>query len=66
MSMIRDLRAAVRPSLRHPLRKTPTTYTSYDPTRDHTASSAVKASSVNSDGGTTTGTSGRGSPSPTR
>ncbi|MGA5062670.1 magnesium and cobalt transport protein CorA [Streptomyces exfoliatus] len=50
MSMIRDLRAAVRPSLRHPLRKTPTTYTSYDPTRDHSASSAVVDCAVYRDG----------------
>ncbi|AVH95622.1 MULTISPECIES: magnesium and cobalt transport protein CorA [Streptomyces] len=50
MSMIRDLRAAVRPSLRHPLRKTPTTYTAYDPTRDHSASTAVVDCAVYRDG----------------
>ena len=48
--MIRDLTAAVRPSLRHTLRKTPTTYTSYDPTRDHSASSAVVDCAVYRDG----------------
>ncbi|MER6478309.1 magnesium and cobalt transport protein CorA [Streptomyces filamentosus] len=46
MSMIRDLRAAVRPSLR----KTPTTYTNYDPTRDHSASSAIVDCAVYRDG----------------
>ncbi|MGW0121333.1 magnesium and cobalt transport protein CorA [Streptomyces sp. NPDC003327] len=50
MSMIRDLRAAVRPSLRHSLRKTPTTYTAYDPTRDPSASSAVVDCAVYRDG----------------
>ncbi|MFB7513861.1 magnesium and cobalt transport protein CorA [Streptomyces sp. NPDC056144] len=51
MSMIRDLRAAVRPSLRPGLRKTPTTYTAYDPTRDHSsASSAVVDCAVYRDG----------------
>ncbi|MFD6812084.1 CorA family divalent cation transporter, partial [Streptomyces anthocyanicus] len=50
MSMIRDLRAAVRPSLRPSLRKTPTTYTNYDPTRDHTASSAIVDCAVYRDG----------------
>ncbi|GGU72339.1 magnesium transporter CorA [Streptomyces litmocidini] len=50
MSMIRDLTAAVRPSFRHSLRKTPTTYTSYDPTRDHSASSAVVDCAVYRDG----------------
>ncbi|MEU8617156.1 magnesium and cobalt transport protein CorA [Streptomyces sp. NPDC048623] len=45
MSMIRDLRATVRPSLLHPLRRTPTAtpspYADYDATRDPTAASAV-------------------------
>ncbi|GAA3937670.1 magnesium and cobalt transport protein CorA [Streptomyces gulbargensis] len=50
MSMIRDLRAAVRPGLRHSLRKTPTTYTAYDPTRDPSASSAVVDCAVYRDG----------------
>ncbi|MFE6229449.1 MULTISPECIES: magnesium and cobalt transport protein CorA [unclassified Streptomyces] len=50
MSMIRDLRAAVRPSLRPSLRKTPTTYTNYDPTRDHSASSAIVDCAVYRDG----------------
>jgi magnesium transporter len=41
MSMIRDLRAAVRPSLRPSLRKGAAPYADYDSTRDHSASSAV-------------------------
>ncbi|NBM16831.1 magnesium and cobalt transport protein CorA [Streptomyces sp. GC420] len=41
MSMIRDLRAAVRPSLRPSLRKGPAPYADYDSTRDASASSAV-------------------------
>jgi magnesium transporter len=46
MSMIRDLRAVVRPSLR----KSPTVYANYDPTRDHSASSAVVDCAVYRDG----------------
>ncbi|NEE33069.1 magnesium transporter CorA, partial [Streptomyces sp. SID7982] len=42
MSMIRDLRAAVRPSsLRPSLRKNSAPYSAYDTTRDPSASSAV-------------------------
>ena len=47
MSMIRDLRAVVRPSLR---RSSPTVYANYDPTRDHSASSAVVDCAVYRDG----------------
>ncbi|MBD0745198.1 magnesium and cobalt transport protein CorA [Streptomyces sp. CBMA152] len=50
MSMIRDLRAAVRPSLRPSLRKTSAPYNSYDPTRDPSASSAVVDCAVYRDG----------------
>ncbi|ANW18292.1 magnesium and cobalt transport protein CorA [Streptomyces clavuligerus] len=46
MSMIRDLRAAVRPSLR----KTSAVYSSYDTTRDPSASSAVVDCAVYRDG----------------
>ncbi|MDF9870286.1 magnesium and cobalt transport protein CorA [[Kitasatospora] papulosa] len=46
MSMIRDLRAAVRPSLR----KSNTPYNSYDATRDPSASSAVVDCAVYRDG----------------
>ncbi|WP_093799184.1 magnesium and cobalt transport protein CorA [Streptomyces sp. Wb2n-11] len=46
MSMIRDLRAAVRPSLR----KSSTVYSSYDTTRDPSASSAVVDCAVYRDG----------------
>ncbi|GAA2997160.1 magnesium and cobalt transport protein CorA [Streptomyces fulvorobeus] len=46
MSMIRDLRAAVRPSLR----KSNTPYNSYDTTRDPSASSAVVDCAVYRDG----------------
>ncbi|MGW4232275.1 magnesium and cobalt transport protein CorA [Streptomyces sp. NBC_01102] len=46
MSMIRDLRAAVRPSLR----KSNTPYNSYDTTRDPTVSSAVVDCAVYRDG----------------
>ncbi|MGW5732386.1 MULTISPECIES: magnesium and cobalt transport protein CorA [Streptomyces] len=46
MSMIRDLRAAVRPSLR----KDGGAYNSYDPTRDPTAASAVVDCAVYRDG----------------
>ncbi|MFD9791780.1 magnesium and cobalt transport protein CorA [Streptomyces sp. NPDC059070] len=50
MSMIRDLRAAVRPSLRPSLRKSTAPYNSYDPTRDPSASSAVVDCAVYRDG----------------
>ncbi|MFD6426042.1 magnesium and cobalt transport protein CorA [Streptomyces sp. NPDC060198] len=50
MSMIRDLRAAVRPSLRPSLRKSPAPYTGYDTTRDPSASSAVVDCAVYRDG----------------
>ncbi|MFI1099027.1 magnesium and cobalt transport protein CorA [Streptomyces melanogenes] len=50
MSMIRDLRAAVRPSLRPSLRKSTAAYNSYDPTRDPSASSAVVDCAVYRDG----------------
>lgn len=50
MSMIRDLRAAVRPSLRPSFRKTPAPYTGYDTTRDPSASSAVVDCAVYRDG----------------
>ncbi|MFF7179373.1 CorA family divalent cation transporter [Streptomyces sp. NPDC008121] len=50
MSMIRDLRAAVRPSLRPSLRKTSTPYAAYDSTRDPSASSAVVDCAVYRDG----------------
>ncbi|MGW0857911.1 magnesium and cobalt transport protein CorA [Streptomyces sp. NPDC002690] len=50
MSMIRDLRAAVRPSLRPAFRKTPAPYTGYDTTRDPSASSAVVDCAVYRDG----------------
>lgn len=50
MSMIRDLRAAVRPSLRPSLRKEPAPYTGYDATRDPSASSAVVDCAVYRDG----------------
>ncbi|WP_327177834.1 magnesium and cobalt transport protein CorA [Streptomyces sp. NBC_01335] len=50
MSMIRDLRAAVRPSLRPSLRKEPVPHTGYDPTRDPSASSAVVDCAVYRDG----------------
>ncbi|GAA0606943.1 magnesium and cobalt transport protein CorA [Streptomyces crystallinus] len=50
MSMIRDLRAAVRPSLRPSLRKNTTPYNSYDHTRDPSASSAVVDCAVYRDG----------------
>ncbi|OAR22409.1 magnesium transporter CorA [Streptomyces sp. ERV7] len=50
MSMIRDLRAAVRPSLRPSLRKNTAPYNSYDPTRDPSASSAVVDCAVYRDG----------------
>ncbi|MFC8080692.1 magnesium and cobalt transport protein CorA [Streptomyces sp. NPDC057307] len=46
MSMIRDLRAAVRPSLR----KSNTAYSTYDSTRDPSASSAVVDCAVYRDG----------------
>ncbi|MEU8889729.1 magnesium and cobalt transport protein CorA [Streptomyces sp. NPDC048442] len=48
MSMIRDLRAVVRPSLRG--KNSPTVYTNYDATRDHSASSAVVDCAVYRDG----------------
>ncbi|MEV4945195.1 magnesium and cobalt transport protein CorA [Streptomyces sp. NPDC053755] len=50
MSMIRDLRAAVRPSLRPSLRKPSTPYAAYDSTRDPSASSAVVDCAVYRDG----------------
>ncbi|NEE16052.1 magnesium transporter CorA, partial [Streptomyces sp. SID7499] len=50
MSMIRDLRAAVRPSLRPSLRKNSAPYNAYDPTRDPSASSAVVDCAVYRDG----------------
>ncbi|MCX5399564.1 magnesium and cobalt transport protein CorA [Streptomyces sp. NBC_00102] len=50
MSMIRDLRAAVRPSLRPSFRKPPAPYTGYDTTRDPSASSAVVDCAVYRDG----------------
>lgn len=50
MSMIRDLRAAVRPSLRPSLRKSAAPYSTYDPTRDPSASSAVVDCAVYRDG----------------
>ncbi|MFJ3900931.1 magnesium and cobalt transport protein CorA [Streptomyces sp. NPDC090025] len=54
MSMIRDLRAAVRPSLLHPRRKTgavsASPYANYDATRDPTAASAVVDCAVYRDG----------------
>ncbi|MET9530640.1 MULTISPECIES: magnesium and cobalt transport protein CorA [unclassified Streptomyces] len=46
MSMIRDLRAAVRPSLR----KSSSAHSNYDPTRDPSASSAVVDCAVYRDG----------------
>ncbi|MFE7748322.1 magnesium and cobalt transport protein CorA [Streptomyces sp. NPDC057428] len=54
MSMIRDLRAAVRPSLR----KSNTPYNSYDATRDPSASSAVVDCAVYRDGRRVTEASG--------
>lgn len=50
MSMIRDLRAAVRPSLRPSLRKNSAPYSAYDTTRDPSASSAVVDCAVYRDG----------------
>ncbi|MGW1464736.1 magnesium and cobalt transport protein CorA [Streptomyces sp. NPDC001493] len=50
MSMIRDLRAAVRPSLRPSLRKEPVPHNGYDTTRDPSASSAVVDCAVYRDG----------------
>ncbi|BAG19197.1 magnesium and cobalt transport protein CorA [Streptomyces griseus] len=50
MSMIRDLRAAVRPSLRPSLRKNNAPYSAYDTTRDPSASSAVVDCAVYRDG----------------
>ncbi|MFH9268850.1 magnesium and cobalt transport protein CorA [Streptomyces sp. NPDC017546] len=50
MSMIRDLRAAVRPSLRPSLRKNSAPYNAYDATRDPSASSAVVDCAVYRDG----------------
>ncbi|MCX4674469.1 magnesium and cobalt transport protein CorA [Streptomyces sp. NBC_01433] len=51
MSMIRDLRAAVRPSLRPSLRKNSAPYSGgYDATRDPSASSAVVDCAVYRDG----------------
>ncbi|MFB6908616.1 magnesium and cobalt transport protein CorA [Streptomyces bacillaris] len=50
MSMIRDLRAAVRPSLRPSFRKNTTPYSAYDTTRDPSASTAVVDCAVYRDG----------------
>ncbi|CAM5574284.1 Magnesium and cobalt transport protein CorA OS=Streptomyces cyaneofuscatus OX=66883 GN=G3I52_23355 PE=3 SV=1 [Streptomyces cyaneofuscatus] len=50
MSMIRDLRAAVRPSLRPSLRKNSAPHNAYDTTRDPSASSAVVDCAVYRDG----------------
>ncbi|MBK3583875.1 magnesium and cobalt transport protein CorA [Streptomyces microflavus] len=56
MSMIRDLRAAVRPSLRPSLRKNSAPYSGYDTTRDPSASSAVVDCAVYRDGSRLEGT----------
>ncbi|MFJ5551303.1 magnesium and cobalt transport protein CorA [Streptomyces sp. NPDC093225] len=50
MSMIRDLRAVVRPALRPAFRKTSPAYSNYDATRDPSASSAVVDCAVYRDG----------------
>ncbi|MER8196552.1 magnesium and cobalt transport protein CorA [Streptomyces microflavus] len=56
MSMIRDLRAAVRPSLRPSLRKNSAPHSGYDTTRDPSASSAVVDCAVYRDGSRLEGT----------
>lgn len=56
MSMIRDLRAAVRPSLRPSLRKNSAPHGVYDTTRDPSASSAVVDCAVYRNGSRVRGT----------